>query len=103
VAAADPVTFVQRYYGLLPGDPDGAFALLGPPAQAQSGGRDQFRRFYSTVAQVSLEDARRTGDTTVSANVRFVLSDGRITREPYRFVVTTAADGTQLMDQFARA
>jgi eukaryotic-like serine/threonine-protein kinase len=102
-AATDPVAFVQRYYALLPGDPDGAFALLGPPAQAQSGGRDQFRRFYATVAQVSVEGARRTGDNTVSANVRFVLNDGRITSEPYRFVITTAADGSQLMDQFDRA
>jgi hypothetical protein len=103
VAATDPVAFVQRYYALLPGDPDGAFALLGPPAQAQSGGREQFRRFYATVAQVSVADTRRTGDNTVSANVRFVLNDGRITNEPYRFVISTAADGSQLMDQFNRA
>jgi hypothetical protein len=103
VAATNPVAFVQRYYALLPGDPDGAFALLGPTAQNQSGGREQFTRFYAGVVQVSVENARRTGDDTVSADVRFVLKDGRITREPYRFVITTAADGSQLMDQFNRA
>jgi hypothetical protein len=103
VAATNPVAFVQRYYALLPGDPDGAFALLGPTAQNQSGGREQFRRFYAGVVQVSVENARLTGDDTVSADVRFVLKDGRITREPYRFVITTAPDGSQLMDQFNRA
>ena len=50
-----------------------------------------------------MEDARRTGDNTVSATVRFVLKDGRVTREPYRFVISTAADGSQLMEQFDRA
>ena len=73
VAATNPVAFVQRYYALLPGDPDGAFALLGPTAQNQSGGREQFRRFYAGVVQVSVENARLTGDDTVSADVRFVL------------------------------
>ena len=75
-AAGNPVAFVQRYYALLPGDPDAAFALLGPTAQSQSGGRAAFTRFYATVAQVAVEDARRTGDNTVSATVRFV-AEGR--------------------------
>jgi hypothetical protein len=87
----------------LPSDPDAAFALLGPTAQSQSGGRAAFTNFYGTVAQVAVEDARATGDNTVSATVRFVLKDGRITREPYRFVISTAADGSQLMEQFDRA
>ena len=50
-----------------------------------------------------MEDARQTGDNTVSATVRFVLKDGRVTREPYRFVISTSADGTQLLAQFDRA
>ena len=99
----NPIAFVQRYYALLPGDPDAAFALLGPTAQSQSGGRAAFTNFYGTVAQVAVEDARHTGDNTVSATVRFVLKDGRVTREPYRFVISTAADGSQLMEQFDRA
>jgi hypothetical protein len=103
VVAGNTIAFVQRYYSLLPGDPDAAFALLGPTAQSQSGGRAAFTNFYGTVAQVAVEDARATGDNTVSATVRFVLKDGRITREPYRFVISTAADGSQLMEQFDRA
>jgi eukaryotic-like serine/threonine-protein kinase len=103
VVAGNGIAFVQRYYSLLPGDPDAAFELLGPAAQSQSGGRAAFTGFYATVAQVAVEDARQTGDNTVSATVRFVLKDGRITREPYRFVISTAPDGSQLMDQFNRA
>ena len=101
--ASDPATALTHYYSLLPGDPDAAFALLGPTAQSQSGGRAAFTNFYGTVAQVAVEGARATGDNTVSATVRFVLKDGRITREPYRFVISTAPDGSQLMDQFDRA
>ena len=101
--AGNAIAFVQRYYSLLPGDPDAAFELLGPAAQSQSGGRAAFTGFYATVAQVAVEDARATGADTVNATVRFVLKDGRITREPYRFVISTAADGSQLMDQFDRA
>jgi len=101
--AGNAIAFVYRYYSLLPGDPDAAFALLGPAAQSQSGGRAAFTGFYATVAQVAVEDARQTGDNTVSATVRFVLKDGRVTREPYRFVISTAPDGSQLMDQFNRA
>ena len=103
VVTGNPIAFVQRYYALLPSDPDAAFALLGPTAQSQSGGRAAFTNFYGTVAQVAVEDARATGDNTVSATVRFVLKDGRVTREPYRFVISTAADGSQLMEQFDRA
>jgi hypothetical protein len=103
VVTGNPIAFVQRYYALLPSDPDAAFALLGPTAQSQSGGRAAFTNFYGTVAQVAVEDARQSGDNTVSATVRFVLKDGRVTREPYRFVISTAADGSQLMEQFDRA
>ncbi len=96
----DPVAFLQRYYALLPDNPDAAFALLSPNAQQQSGGRAGFTNFYASLAQVSLENPQRTGDNTVSARVRFVKKDGTTSNEAYRFVMTTS-NGTMLMDRFA--
>ncbi len=98
---SDPVAFVQRYYALLPGNPDAAFALLSPTAQSQSGGHDQFARFYGGMAAVTLQDPRQTGDNAVSARIRFVRKTGVTTDETYSFTVSTAADGTTLMDSFS--
>ncbi len=47
----DPVGFVQGYYGLLPGNTDAAWALLGPTAQSQSGGRSGFDGFYGGLSR----------------------------------------------------
>jgi eukaryotic-like serine/threonine-protein kinase len=99
--AADPVAFIQRYYALLPGNPDAAFALLSPTAQSQSGGRDQFATFYANMSAVTLQDARQTGDNTVSAHVRFVRKNGVTTNEPYSFKTSTGTDGTTLMESFS--
>ena len=99
--AADPVAFIQRYYALLPGNPDAAFALLSPAAQGQSGGRDGFTNFYAGMSAVTLQDARKTGDNTVSAHVRFVRKNGVTTNEPYSFTTGTSADGTTLMESFS--
>jgi eukaryotic-like serine/threonine-protein kinase len=97
---SDPVGFVQRYYSLLPANPDAAFELLSPTAQSQSGGHDRFANFYSTIAAVTLQDPRQTGDNTVSAHVRFVRKAGGTTNEAYSFTMSTAADGSTLMESF---
>jgi hypothetical protein len=98
---SDPVAFVQRYYSLLPGNPDAAFALLSPAAQSLSGGRDRFANFYAGMAAVTLQDPRQTSDHTVSARVRFVRKTGVTTNEAYSFTMSTAADGTTLMQSFS--
>jgi hypothetical protein len=101
-AADDPVAFVQSYYALLPGNTDAAWALLGSEARAQSGGRFGFDGFWGTLRSVSLENAHRTGDGEVVSTVVFVGSDGRTTREPYRFVLGTE-DGRTVIASFSIA
>jgi eukaryotic-like serine/threonine-protein kinase len=100
-AAADPVAFVQRYYSLLPENPDAAFALLSPAAQSESGGHDRFANFYSDMAAVTLQDPRQTGDNTVSARVRFVRKSGITTNEAYSFTMNTTTGGTTVMQSFS--
>lgn len=89
-AAADPVGFVRDYYALLPEDTAAAFALLGPAAQAAGGGRAAFEGFYARMATVDLENVRAVGVNTVEATVVFVERAGPTTRDPYRFVISTA-------------
>jgi eukaryotic-like serine/threonine-protein kinase len=100
-AVTDPVAFIQRYYSLLPSNPEAAFVLLSPNAQRQSGGHDSFVRFYSGMSQVTLQDPKQVGDNTVSASIRFVRKDGSSSDEAYRFVMGTASNGSTVMDSFS--
>ena len=101
--AADPAAFVQSYYALLPGNTEAAFAQLGSGAQAASGGRAGFERFYGEMESVSLQNVRRTGDNTAEATVVFVRRGGGTSSEPYRFVMSTGPDGRMIMESFSRA
>ena len=78
---------MQNYYGLLPGNTAAAWDRLGPTAQAQSGGRGGFDRFYAGMRSVTLENARPAGGNAVAATIVFVQNNGTTTREGYRFVV----------------
>ncbi|MCE0763073.1 serine/threonine protein kinase [Pseudonocardia kujensis] len=99
----DAVSFVQRYYSLLPDNPDAAFSLLGSQAQAASGGIDGFRRFYGGMSEVEIQNARSTGQGQVTGTIVFTRNDGSTTSEPYTFRVGTGSDGNQLIQSFSRA
>ena len=101
-SGTEPVTFVQHYYALLPGNTDAAFALLGPQARNQAGGAAGFTSFYARMQSVTVQNPRRTGTDTVTATVRFVHKNGNTTNEPYQFVMTTNSSGTMIMDSFSR-
>ncbi len=100
-AVADPVGFMQGYYALLPDDTGTAFALLSPQAQAASGGRGGFDRFYGEMETVTLQDARQVGDNVVEGTVVFNRTNGTVTNEPYRFVLATV-DGRTIMESFSQ-
>ena len=97
------MTFVQRYYALLPGNTDAAYALLGPQARSQAGGAAGFTSFYARMQSVTVHNSRVVGDNTVNATVRFVQKDGTTSNEPYQFHMTTDSSGKMTMDSFARA
>jgi hypothetical protein len=100
--STDAVGFVQGYYGLLPGNTGAAWDRLGPTAQAQSGGRGGFDRFYAGMRSVTLENARASGDNAVSGTIVFVQNNGTTTREGYRFVVGNQG-GRQVIESFSRS
>ena len=98
----DPVTFVQRYYALLPAHTDAAYALLGPRARSQAGGAAGFTSFYARMQSVTVHSCRVVSDNTVNGTVRFVQKDGTTSDEPYQFHMTTDSSGRMTMESFAR-
>jgi serine/threonine protein kinase len=102
VPPSDGVAFVQSYYGLLPGDTDSAWQLLGPNAQSQSGDQSDYDAFWAEVATVSLQNVRQTGTDTVEGTVVFTRRNGSTSSEPYRFVLGTGSGGQTIMQSFSR-
>jgi hypothetical protein len=87
---------VTRYYGLLPGDLNGAYQLLSARFREKVT-FGQFRGFYVTIAQVVPDNFRQTGPNTITAVINFAPRHGAVTHEPYRFTVV-ARDGALLID-----
>lgn len=101
VAPEDPVAFINRYYSLLPGNPDAGIALLSDQAIGQSGGRANYFDFYGSLESVRLSDQRATGPNTASATVNFVYNDGSPPEsQSYTFTMTTNAAGETIMQSF---
>ena len=76
-----------------------AWALLGPTAQSQSGGRGGFDAFYAGLSRVWAENLRASGNT-VTATIVFTPKSGPVSRENYRFVIG-AQDGRQVIESFS--
>ncbi|MFD1045943.1 hypothetical protein ACFQ1S_10385 [Kibdelosporangium lantanae] len=54
--------FVKQYYGLLPGNPEAAWALLTPKAQAKSKGKKAFFDFYARFSEVKISGTNQNGN-----------------------------------------
>ena len=96
------MSFVQRYYSLLPGNTDAAFAMLGPRARAQAGGAAGFKTFYARMQSVTVQNPRLVAGGAVTATVRFVQKNGATSNEPYRFDTATDGTGKLIMVSFTR-
>ncbi len=94
---ADYENAVRSYYGLLPGNPQGAWQLLTPNAQAQSNSYESYSGFWSTVSSVAVESAQAQGNQ-VAATLRFETEDGPST-ESYSFTLVEQ-NGQLLIDSF---
>jgi hypothetical protein len=95
------VAFLQNYYSLLPDNTDAAWQLLGPEARERSRGESGYESFWSGIAEVSLQNPRQSGGSTVDATVVFTRNNGTTTSEPYRFVIGTDSDGRTIVETFS--
>ena len=93
--------FVQSYYGLLPGNTDAAWAMPGPAAQSQSGGRNAYDSFWSGKSRVWAENLRVVGGNTVTATIVFTDNNGSV--KPRQLPVRPRdQDGRQVIQSFNR-
>lgn len=77
---------VTRYYSLLPGNPDEAFALLTTDYQTRvAGGRQAYQRFVDGFSAVTATDVTGSPPSTVTATVTYTTKSGQVTRERTTF------------------
>ncbi|WP_448614553.1 serine/threonine-protein kinase [Modestobacter sp. URMC 112] len=98
VTAAEIETFLRDYYGLLPGDPDTAYARTGPTLQGISSIGD-YRAFWSGFRSVELGSVQASdGQLSATAEVTFVADDGEVFPEVHEIVLVEGPDGQLLVD-----
>ncbi len=104
--ADDPAEVVEetldRYYGLLPEDPDAAYDMTGPYLRSQAS-RSYYRNFWAPWDQVDLREVRaaqQSGDGVVTATteVEFTSDDGREQTERHQVRLVQDDDGDWLVD-----
>ncbi|TDQ05856.1 serine/threonine-protein kinase [Labedaea rhizosphaerae] len=98
----DYINTVRTYYGMLPANHDGGWALLTEKARKKSGGRASYDNFLNGLASVKVIEATAQGNR-VHATIEFHTKDGRTTREGYVFVLKRNDQGTIMIDDFAHA
>ena len=93
---------LDRYYGLLPDDPDAAYDLTGPFLRSQAA-PGYYRDFWEPWAEVELRDVRgvrqdEAGVITATTEVRFTGNDGREQTERHQVRLVQDDDGDWLVD-----
>jgi serine/threonine protein kinase len=110
--ADDPAAVAQQtldeYYALLPGDPDGAYAMTGPTLRAAAS-ESYYRDFWSPWSEVSLRalrDVAEEGDGVVTATTEVVFSrsdgGGHVEEHEVRFVPADGGGWLVDLDRYVR-
>jgi eukaryotic-like serine/threonine-protein kinase len=97
----DYANAVRTYYGMLPANHDGGWAMLSDKARKKSKGRAAYDKFLNSLASVQVIETTANGNR-VRATIEFHTKDGRTTREGYLFVMKRDASGTIIIDDFGR-
>ncbi|MET7771106.1 serine/threonine-protein kinase [Nocardia sp. NPDC005366] len=88
-------SFIQGYYGMLPGNIAGAWAQLSPAYQAQTGGYNAYASFWSSIRSIRVNSVTPNGNQGATASLTYVKNDGSTATESRWFQV--AADGGRLL------
>jgi len=99
-SAAQYEQAVRDYYGLLPGNPDAAWAYMTPSAQSRSGSQDNYRNFWATIAAVTVTSATAQNGQ-VATSLQFVTKAGATTNENY-VIMLVPQNGQLLIDNFQK-
>ncbi|TDV41364.1 serine/threonine-protein kinase [Actinophytocola oryzae] len=91
---------VRDYYGLLPGNVEGAWQRMTPTAQAAGGGQDAYQSFWAGIASVQVLSATVSGNQVTTA-LQFVTTDNRTSNESYLLMIV-GQPGALMIDNFQK-
>ncbi|WP_330254770.1 serine/threonine protein kinase [Nocardia sp. NBC_00565] len=96
-ATADRISqFVYGYYGMLPGNAQGAWSQLTPAYQAQTGGFGSYSQFWSTVRSVSVGAVTSSGENRAVVSLTYSLKSGSTSSEN-RWIQVASDNGRLLI------
>ncbi|MBF6331330.1 protein kinase domain-containing protein [Nocardia transvalensis] len=78
---ADVNGLVYGYYGMLPGNTSGAWSMLSPGYQAQTGGYQSYASWWSTIASVTVNSVTQNGPDSAVASLTYRKKGGEVTSE----------------------
>ncbi|MFE3188137.1 serine/threonine-protein kinase [Nocardia sp. NPDC059240] len=78
---ASVASFVQGYYGMLPGNVSGAWSMLSPGYQSSTGGYNSYAAFWAGVTSVSVGAVTPNGDNRAVVALTYVLKNGQVSTE----------------------
>ncbi|MEV4128162.1 protein kinase [Nocardia sp. NPDC049707] len=73
--------FISGYYGMLPGNVQGAWSQLSPAYQAQTGGYSAYAAFWSTIRSIRVNGTTPSGSDAATVALTYVKTDGTTTTE----------------------
>ncbi|MET9487231.1 serine/threonine-protein kinase [Nocardia sp. NPDC006630] len=92
-SASSVASFVQGYYGMLPGNVSAAWSKLSPGYQASTGGFNAYSQFWAGIASVSVGGVTTTGTNRAVVNLTYTLRNGQVTSESRWVQVDTTGGG----------
>jgi hypothetical protein len=92
---ADPAAAAEDYFALLPDNTDEAWQRLTPRYQNESGGREAYEGWWSTIESVEVLSAEQTGDLEATVTLGYVRTDGTTAEETN--AITFKEQGGQLL------
>ena len=93
VGGATAEEFVRNYYAALPSRTRTAWSALSPGFQDKIGGYGDYRGFWSTVSQVSVNHTTSAGSTAVDVSLTYTRNDGVRESEVRRLILERQSTG----------
>ncbi|WP_040809085.1 serine/threonine-protein kinase [Nocardia concava] len=89
-------SFIQSYYGMLPGNVSGAWAMLSPGYQSSTGGYNSYASFWGSISSVSVGAITPSGDNRAVVSLTYVLKNGQVSSEN-RWIQVDSSGGRQVI------
>ncbi|WP_067689726.1 serine/threonine-protein kinase [Nocardia jejuensis] len=80
-SAASVASFIQGYYGMLPGNVNGAWSMLSPGYQSSTGGFNSFASFWGGISSVRAGAVTSTGENRAVVSLTYTMKNGQTSSE----------------------